>query len=401
MAKQKPKPEGPETRRGHGEGSWLYLDDLDKWQFRVSAKTPDGITKRFAVTASTKGECRELAKTRTEQIEKGIGLNIDTKNITVTEYLERWIVDYSDPDTSASTKRIYRSVIKNQLAGAIGAIPLKKLQRAACQRHFNNLAKSGLASATVSLAHTVLRAALKQAVRDRIIAENPASELKLAQIKNAPRMAYASEEVSKILKLAENHELRIGFHLLFGLALREGEMLGLKWKRVELPEAQRDQNGQMEGKVHIVEQLNRNKGETYASLKTEESERTLPISPALVIELRAQMLRQKATLLKAGIAWNEDFPVLSDAIGGPVRHTIFLAAYKEVMQAAGLKTTGTHDARHTRLTMLANSGMDPKTLSRFAGHADVAFTLNVYVTPSDEKAAAAVNQLDQVIYKAK
>ena len=292
-------------------------------------------------------------------------------------------------------------LIKNQLTEGIGSIPLKKLQRAACQRHFNNLAKSGLSSATVSLAHTVLRAALKQAARDKIISENPASDLKLAQIKNAPRMAYTSDEVSKILKLVKDHELGIGFHLLFGLALREGEMLGLKWKRIKLPDAQRDQAAQVEGKVHIVEQLNRNKGEAYAPLKTKESERTLPVSPALAIELRGQKIRQKAALLKAGIAWNEDFPVVSDAIGGPISHTNFLEAYKEVMQAAGLKTTGTHDARHTRLTMLANSGMDPKTLSRFAGHADVAFTLNVYVTSSDEKAAAAVNQLDQVIYKAK
>ena len=71
------------------------------------------------------------------------------------------------------------------------------------------------------------------------------------------------------------------------------------------------------------------------------------------------------------------------------------------MKALGLASTGCHDARHTRLTQLAGSGMDPKTLSRFAGHASVAFTLEVYVTPSPEQAAAAVKQADQVIYQAK
>lgn len=66
-----------------------------------------------------------------------------------------------------------------------------------------------------------------------------------------------------------------------------------------------------------------------------------------------------------------------------------------------LASTGCHDARHTRLTQLAGSGIDPKTLSRFAGHSSVAFTLQVYVTPSRELAAAAVNQADKVIYQAK
>ena len=93
--------------------------------------------------------------------------------------------------------------------------------------------------------------------------------------------------------------------------------------------------------------------------------------------------------------------VVSNIIGRPIRHEAFLAEYSGVMKSLGLKCTGCHDSRHTRLTQLANSGMDPKTLSRFAGHSSVAFTLQVYVTPSPEQAAAAVNQADKVIYQAK
>ena len=405
MARKKQTPdqgqEEKEKRRGHGEGSWLYLEGLDKWRFRVSAKTPDGITKRFAVTAATKTECREMAKAKAEQVEKGIGLNVDTKNITVAEYLERWIVDYSDPDTSTSTGKTYRAMIKNCLTEELGTIPLKKLQRPACQRHFNKLAKKGLSTAMVSLAHVVLHAALKQAVRDKIIGENPVSELKLAQVKNKQRIAYSTEEVAKVLKMVENHPLRIGFHLIFGLALRESEMLGLHWNNVEMTEVRRDQPDQPEGKVNIVEQLTRDNGLLYGPLKTEDSERILPLSAELANELRLQKLRQKELLLKLGLSWNESLPVVSNEIGRAVGRDRFSKDYRAVMKAAGLQTTGTHDARHTRLIMMGNSGMDPKTLSRFAGHKDVAFTLNVYVTPSDEAAAAAVKQIDKVIYQSK
>ena len=225
--------EEKEKRRGHGEGSWQYLDDLDKWRFRMSAKTPDGITKRFAVTATTKTECRELAKARAEEITRGIGLNIDTKNITLQEYLTRWLKDYVNPVQRESTNRTYKYIAANQLAGNLGKIPLAKLQRPAIQRHFNELAKSGVSSATIDLARTVLHSALKQAGEDRIIGNNPATGVKIPQVVNKKRIAYSTTEIQEILQAVADHHYRIGFHLLFSLALREGEMLGLRWKNVE------------------------------------------------------------------------------------------------------------------------------------------------------------------------
>ena len=171
-------------------------------------------------------------------------------------------------------------------------------------------------------------------------------------------------------------------------------MFGLRWANVELPE-------QGEGLVHIVEQLSRAEKDRYTGLKTSGSERVLPISPELTGELKLQKLRQKEALLKVGIPWKESLPVLSNAVGGAVKHDMFLVAYSSLVKNLGLQSTGTHDARHTRLTLMGNSGMDAKTLSRFAGHSDVAFTLNVYVTPSQDAAKAAVNQIDRTIYQTK
>lgn len=381
-----------EKRRGHGEGNWRYLDELDKWKFRVSAKDPDGVVHRFSVTATTKTECRELARARADQIEKGIGLSIDTKNVTVSEYLERWLKDYVIPSKSATTGRIYKCVINNQLSGQIGEIQLKKLQRPALQRHFNQLAETGLSSATLDLARTVIRASLNQACEDRIIGQNPAVGIKLPPVVNQERMAYSAPEVQSILQAVANHPYRIGFHLLFSLALRAGEMLGLRWKNVDLENS----------RVQIVEQLSREKKNfIFTQPKTKDSIRSLPLSPELLAELKSHCTRQKEMLLKAGITLKDDMTVVSNAIGQPIRHEAFLKEFCITTQALGLKTTGCHDARHTRLTQMANTGMDAKTLSRFAGHSDVAFTLQVYVTPSEELTAAAVNKIDKLIYQVK
>ena len=392
MARPKTKTDTKETKRGHGEGSWQYLDELNRWKFRVSAKTPDGVTKRFSVTAATKTECRELAKVRADEIGKGIGLSIDTKNITVKEYLDRWHKDYVNPSKSLSTKQTYKGIIKNQLAGKLSDIPLKRLQRPAIQRHFNELAAGGLSTASLSLASVVLHAALKQACEDKIIGSNPATGVKLPKIVNKERVAYSPTEVQKILQAVAEHPFGIGFHLLFSLALREGEMLGLKWKNIDWKK----------NTVTIAEQLARKTKEfIFTPPKTKGSVRTLPLSPELAVELKSYCIKQKELLLKSGITWKEDLTVVSNIIGQPIRHDAFLAEYCGVIKALGLEYTGCHDSRHTRLTQLASSGMEAKTLSRFAGHSSVAFTLQVYVTPSPELAAAAVNQADKVIYQAK
>ena len=388
MAKKK---EPLEKHRGHGEGSWEYNESTEKWRFRTSVKTLDGTIKRVSVTAATKGECREMAKLKSELVAKGIGLNIDTKNIMVKAYLDRWFKDYVESCKKISTRRAYKSVIKHQLTEGIGEITLQKLQRPAIQRHFNQLAESGLSTATLDLVRTVLRAALKQACEDRIIEHNPSVGIKLAPIENKKRIAYSVAEVQSVLKLVADNRYRVGFHLLFGLALREGEMLGLKWKNVDIEK----------GRVQIVEQLSRHKAATFDSPKSKASIRTLPLSVELVAELKSWRTNQKEMLLKAGIVWTEEKTVLSNEIGMPISHESFLVEYYKTVKAAGLATTGCHDARHSRLTQLASTGIDARTLANFAGHSDVAFTLRVYVSPSQEAAAAAVSQIDKAVYQAK
>ena len=114
-------------------------------------------------------------------------------------------------------------------------------------------------------------------------------------------------------------------------------------------------------------------------------------------ELKSHCTRQKGSLLKAGITLKDDMTVVSNSIGQPIRHEAFLHEFCVSTKALGLNT-GCHDAH---LTQMANTGMDAKTLSRFAGHFDVDLNLQVYFTPSEELTVAAVNKADKIIYQAK
>ena len=379
-----------QKKAGHGDGSWDYDEKLDRWRYRISAKTPDGITKRVAVYGPTKGVCRELAKVKIDEIAKGIGLNVDRHTITVAQYIERWITDYAERRVRQNTLLAYRCMLRNYLTEGVGEIRLKKLQRPACQRHFNEMQDNGLSSQTIRMAHSVLHSALAQAVDDRMIPENVAARCKLPKVTNRESIALTADQVGALLASVANHPLRIAFHILFNTGVRVSELLGLRWKNVDLDA----------GEIHIVEQLARGAEVAYVPPKSVDGIRDSPIAPGLAAELKSHKTRQKAELFKIGLTWYDELPVIADAIGKPISSQRFLRIFKAAVKAAGLPEIVVHDARHTALTILGNSGMDVKTLSKMAGHSTVVFTLNRYVKESTVVAREAAEKLGEILQKA-
>lgn len=52
-----------------------------------------------------------------------------------------------------------------------------------------------------------------------------------------------------------------------------------------------------------------------------------------------------------------------------------------------------HVCRHTFCSNMANAGMNPKTLQKIMGHADIAVTLNVYTHIQDDAVAEEFNRV--------
>ena len=70
--------------------SWQYIERLNEWRFGTSAKTPAGVIHKFTVTATTKTECRLLARDRIQKIKQGLS----PVHEEVKEYFARWLKDY-------------------------------------------------------------------------------------------------------------------------------------------------------------------------------------------------------------------------------------------------------------------------------------------------------------------
>jgi integrase len=144
-------------KRGNGEGSISRRKD-GRWWGRYTVYGPNG-RKQKAVYGKTRAEVAE--KLRRALVDRDNGLIIDFGNLTVGEYLDRWIADCVRPlvdqgKMAHSTYVRYSGIVRNHLKPALGHRKLKDLGRAEVRGLYNQKAKE-LSPRSVDYLHITLQ----------------------------------------------------------------------------------------------------------------------------------------------------------------------------------------------------------------------------------------------------
>lgn len=135
-----------------------------------------------------------------------------------------------------------------------------------------------LSDSTIRQVYTILRAGLDGAVRDGLLARNPAAAVRRPGIEQAEANYLSSDDVSKLLRAAEGTRDYAVLTLVASTGLRRGEALGLCWDKVDLGA----------GLLRVTATLNRVGGALVCSEpKTARAWRTVPLTPGVVKTSRA------------------------------------------------------------------------------------------------------------------
>jgi integrase len=151
-------------KRGNGEGSITHRKD-GGWMAQYTVHTPQG-RKRKTLYGKTRQEvAAKLAKALSDR-EGGLALNVS--NLTVGEWMDRWLEDCLRPLVEAnkmvhSTFVRYEGIANNHLKPALGHRKLKNVSRAEVRRLYAEKSKT-LSPRSVDYIHTTLQKALAQAV---------------------------------------------------------------------------------------------------------------------------------------------------------------------------------------------------------------------------------------------
>lgn len=316
------------------------------------------------------------------------GAYVEPSRITLGDYLGRWLEDYARPNVAAKTFERYSEIVRLHLIPSLGHHVLSKLQPLHIQRYYSEAlasgrrdGKGGLSPQTVLHHHRVLREALQQGVKWLLLGRNPADAVEPPRARPREMRALNEAATARLLTAAEGTRLFIPILLAASTGMRRGEILGLRWKDVDL-----------EGATLAVRQSLEQTaaGLSFKQPKTAKSRRVVAL-PAFTVEgLKQHRARQATERLALGAAYTDNGLVCPAADGAPWRPNAFSAAFVALIRKTTLQAVRFHDLRHTHATQLLRNGIHPKVVSERLGHATVGITLDVYshVMPGMQEEAA-------------
>ena len=164
------------SRRDWGSGS---IDERSPGRWRVMVPLArDPLTgkrrrRRFTVHGTKRDAQAALIKALHERDHGGV----DPDNVTTGEWLAHWIDQHvSDGALGPETEYNYRGILRNHLVPAFGGVRLQELSYEHISSLKDELVKSR-APATVVRVLGVLNTALRSAVKQRLLASNPALDV--------------------------------------------------------------------------------------------------------------------------------------------------------------------------------------------------------------------------------
>jgi integrase len=353
-------------KRGNGEGSITYRKKEGRYMARYTLHTANG-PKRKTLYGRTRAEVAgKLAKA---MVDRDGRFHFDAEDMTVGEYLGRWLSDSVRGTVRASTYERHEGIIRRHIGPALGRIKLKNLTSAHVRSLHREKLDAGLAPATVRKIHSTLHKALSQAVSDGLIPRNAAA-IKAPRPAPGEMHPLSTEEARAFLEAARGERFEALYVLAITTGLRRGELLGLRWNDVDL------ESGVLRvGRALVREGGRYRPGET----KTKRGHRSIRLTSWAVSALGAHRKRQLEERMRFAGLYEDHGLIFATLRGTPVNpENLVKRSFKPLLRRAGLPEIRFHDLRHTCATLLLGSGVHPKFVQELLGHATIAMTLDTF-----------------------
>lgn len=356
-------------RRGNGEGSITRHKKSGLWMARYTVETPTG-PKRQTIYAETRKEAAEkLARALADRAD---GIVFDDKNLTLGEYLDRWLFDAVRGTVRESTYSRDKYLVTNHVKPSIGRVKLKNVNALHLQRLYRERLDSGLSGSTVQKIHHVLHKALTQAMRWDLIPRNPADAVKAPTPTPKEMHPLSVLEARQLLEAARGDRLEALYVLAIHTGMRRGELLALKWADVDLDLTT----------VRVRRKLTRGedgRGYVVGAATKSGKGRHVQLTPHAVEALKRHRARQAKEKLKVGGLYRDQDLVFAGEGGNPINPSnLRNRSFKPLLERAGLPRITFHDLRHTCASLLFQRNVHPKFVQELLGHASVAITLDTY-----------------------
>jgi len=353
------------ARRQKGEGSIFYSKGEQRWIATVTL--PDGRKKR-----KRHKDKQVVQEWRFEQIQKlRENRPLIDDNVTLSEYLDRFMDDVVEHTLKPSTIRSYRYLIEDHIKPTLGRVKLAKLNPSQIQHLYAVKLDEELSPRTVQYIHSVLRRALNQAVKWELIDRNPTNAVTAPRPKKQTPVTLSAEQVRLFLRAVEHHQY-FPIYILALHGMRKGEILGLRWENVDLES----------GTLSVVDTLVTIQGkQTFGTPKSSAAKRKITLS--------------KLAIESLGVQENEGL-VFTTSVDTPISQRNLTRHFHASLIKAGLPKIPFHNLRHTCATLLLQKNTHPSVVQSLLGHSSIVLTLDTYSHVMPSLHGETADKLDEV-----
>lgn len=281
---------------------------------------------------------------------------------------------------------------------AIGYMKIEDIRPGHLNDFYAQLAKPGqnkktggrLSNKTILEHHRLISTILAQAEKEMLIPYNPASRAEPPQPQKKEVTYFQPDEIIAIRDALESEPIKwsTATHLLLITGCRRGEIMGLKWAKVDFEN----------NRIHIDNNLQYTaaRGLYEETPKTAASVRNIKL-PAETMQLlwqyRSWQARQQ---LASGDRWTYTDYVFTQENGKPMHPDSLTDWLGKFSKRHDLPHINPHAFRHTMASILYFNGMDSVTISKRLGHAKVSTTADIYahiIQEADERAAECIGDV--------
>lgn len=356
-------------KRANGEGSRPFKRKDGRWQAGITERTPDGPKRRWFYGKSAK-EAGDKLKEALRRREDGLPVVEDRR--ILGDYLSSWL-EGARPGLSPSSYERYEMLIRIHIKPKLGMVPLAKLTPEQIQQHYARELAAGLSPSSVRGQYAVFHQALEQAMVWRLIPRNPADFVKPPRLNKRESAWLSDVQARQLLAAARGEPLEPLWWLALTTAMRQGELLALRWRDLDL-----------DGGAVIV-RANINRQGEVGETKNHRQRRIDLIAPVVAL-LREQPRRG------VGDAFVFPSPVRANR---PISSWAANDALARLLGRAELPSVTFHALRHSCASLLLSLGVPVPVVSQILGHATATQTLGTYSHLAPTAQGEAVREMER------
>jgi integrase len=368
------------ARRGKNEGT-IFKKANRRWRAQVSIEG-----KRLSFTAGSRAECADWLRRTRVQIDDG--MTFETRNLTLSEYLNEWI---SAKQNTLRTRTVdqYQRLITLYIRPLLGRIRLKDLTLRTVEQFYNRLRDKGVGAWNIRYTHRVLHAALEDAAVRGMIGRNTAHGAILPRRAQREMGILNEQQAGNFLVAASNSRYYAVFHLAISTGMRFSELRGLYWTDIDWTK----------GTITVKRQIQEiaGQGSVISAPKTKSGVRTILLGEGCLGALRQHKQRQDVERAAAGASWREQGLIFASKVGTPFVPLVVRKDFANALTAANLSRIRFHDLRHTASSLMLSHGVSALVVSKILGHANPSITLSIYAHATMDMQTHAATVMDEIL----